>query len=199
MNDVLFRVECREPTGIYQRAVRELVLDEETLSDLWEKLSKFPTLFNNHIKTLDDFVNAFVDFSGGEIKARGLVWAVDDVGILFITDIYPGFQASAHFTFWDRTFNGREELIRQMIRYVFEEFGFHRLIAEVPLYSRPTLQAAEKVGFVKEGRMRKFTWYKGQWWDVNLYSVLREEVVNNGIPAPGDHVPAAEVAGDTAG
>lgn len=189
---------CVEDGVSIRREVRWTPLSYEKLNYLWEKLSKFPTLFNSEIKTVDDFINSLIDYSGGEVKARGLVWEVDDVGIFYLTDIYPGYQAAGHFTFWDGRFNGREGLIKEMIRYVFEEYQFHRIVAEVPLYSRPALRAAERTGFVKEGRLRKATWYKGEWWDVNLYSILEEEGLKNGLSQAGSQQPSAEVASHSA-
>lgn len=176
MSEPVVSVVCQEPEGVFRREVRFAPLTIERLQKYRERLSKFPTLFNCFVRDADDFVLSFISEDDGKLKANGLIWEVDDVGIFFLTDIYPAFQATGHFTFWDQRFRGREPLLREMIRYVFREFGFHRIVAEVPLYSAPTLAAVERVGFVKEGRLRKAAWYHGQWWDVNLYSILREEI-----------------------
>ena len=182
MMDPILRVECNEPGGLVVRRITLAPLTLGKLEEYWEKLSKFPTLFNNHITDFNDFVGAFLSMDSNGIRARGLIWEVDDVGLIFMTDIYPVFQASGHFTFWDRRFRGREKLIREMIKYAFKEFGFRRIVAEVPLYTQPTLKAVERVGFVKEGRYRKYVFYQGEWWDVNFYSILKEEVLEDGVP-----------------
>lgn len=174
---VVLRAECQEPEGSIFREVRLAPLTTERLRRLWDHLKRFPTLFNRHITGIDDFISTFVSRSpDGTIKANGIIWEVDDVGIIYITDIYPQYQATGHFTFWDQRFKGRENLIRRMLKYGFGEYSFHRIIAEVPLYSRPSLAAVEKIGFQKEGRLRKAVWYNGEWWDVNLYSILEEEI-----------------------
>lgn len=181
MSEIILTVTCVEPEGTFERVVKKTALSEERLKYYWEKLKKFDTLFNRHIVDVDDFIQTFLSqTASGEPQANGLVWEVDDVGIFFLTDIYPAFQATGHFTFWDQRFRGRENLVKAMIRYAFEEYGFRRVVAEVPLYTVPTMRAVEKVGFVKEGRLRKATWYQGEWWDVNLYSILKEESVENG-------------------
>ena len=172
----VLRVRCEEPEGEFLREVRLMPLSIESLTYLWEKLSKFPILFNRHIEGMDDFFETFISQNqDGTLRANGIIWEVDDVGIFFLTDLYPAYQATGHFTFWDRRFRGRRDLIRQMVAYVFKEFGFRRLIAEIPLYAMPTIHAMEGIGFVKEGRLRKAAWYNGEWWDVTLYSVLEEE------------------------
>jgi RimJ/RimL family protein N-acetyltransferase len=193
----IMRVVCDEPTGSVSRTVYLASLAPERLRYYWEKLSRFPTVFNHHISEFDDFAAIFISMEGGEPQANGVIWEVDDIGLFFMTDIYPLFQATGHFTFWDQRFRGRERLVREMLKYVFKEFGFRRIQAEVPLYSPPTLAAVERIGFVKEGRLRKYTYYQGMWYDVNLYSVLAEEMLDNGNPEAEGQDKAAEVAGDS--
>lgn len=172
----ILSVPCKEPEGTFNRTVHFAPHSIERLRSYWENLSQFPTLFNQYINNVDDFIKAFVTEDERGVKANGLVWEVDDVGIFYLTDIYPGYQATGHFAFWDRRFRGREMLIREMLKYVFDDLGFHRIVAEVPLYSNPTMKAVERVGFIKEGRLRKAAWYQGEWWDVNIYSVLDSEI-----------------------
>lgn len=152
-------------------------LTTEKLKSLWENLKEFDVLFNDVVhQDPESFVRVFLSGNGDDIVSNGLIWEVDDVGILYITDI-SRYQATAHFSFWDRRIKGREELIRRMIRWVFDNFGFHRLTVEVPLYASPWLsRAVERIGFTKEGRRREVVPYKGQWFDTNIYSILEHEV-----------------------
>lgn len=84
----------------------------------------------------------------------------------------------AHFAFWDRRFRGREELVLKMLEYVFEKYGFHRVETRVALYANPVMAAVERIGFVKEGRAREAVLKDGEWYDTNLYAILRREVLN---------------------
>jgi RimJ/RimL family protein N-acetyltransferase len=195
--DPVVRVVCDEPGGSVVRYVRPALLTRENLARYWSKLREFPTLFNFQITSFEDFAASFVSQENGVIKPNGLVWEVDDVGLFFLTDIYPVFQASGHFTFWDRRFRGREKLAQEMLKYVFREFGFRRIIAEVPLYSQPTLKAVERIGFTKEGRLREYVYYQGEWWDVNLYSILAREILDDGkLLQAVDRKAPASVTGD---
>ena len=101
---------------------------------------------------------------------------VDDVGIFFLNEIIPHQSASAHFVFWDKRFRGREELCKEMLRYVFEQYKFERIQVEVPLYAYHTMDAVENLGFVLEGRIRRAILYHDKWFDVNLYSVLPSDL-----------------------
>lgn len=177
-SDVILSVECREPEGTVVRHVRRCGLSFEKLRELWERLGQFEVIFNTqHHHDFGEFVKHFiVQREDGEFEPTGLFWEVDDVGILYLTDIRPGYEALAHFSFWDRRYRGREELLRAMIRYNFDLLKLHRMSCEVPLFASALMGFAERMGFVKEGRKRKTTWYKGQWFDSNLYSMLSDEV-----------------------
>jgi len=175
----IFTVECREPGGSVVRSVRPARLSTDRLRYYWEKLNQFDVLFNDEVRgDLRPFIETFLSGdSNSGVRANGLVYEVDDVGILYLTDLTE-VSAQAHFTFWDRRIRGRETLMRAMLEFGFKEFGFHRITCMIPLYSARWLsRTVEKAGFVKEGRAREVARYKGQWFDAIIYSVLRHEVL----------------------
>ena len=150
------------------------------LRDYYERLEEFDIAFNDHVpNSPSGFASIFLTINEDlSVSANGLVYEVDDVGILYLTHITPKFSALAHFAFWDRRLRGREELIRKMIEFAFEQYGFQRIEARVAMYAVPMLAAVERIGFVKEGRAREAVKRNGEWYDVNLYSILRREVLN---------------------
>lgn len=178
MSREIMKVTCRENGESIERTVRFSSLSIERLHHYYQELSKFDVLFHDYVRgDPDAFIKTFISIdAAGQVHPKGLIWEVDDVGILYLTDIRPGFEAEGHYTFWDSRFRGREDLIRQMLRFIFDEYGFHRIYTRVPLYSPPALKAAERIGFVKEGRLREATLYKGKWFDMNIYSILNGEV-----------------------
>jgi len=140
------------------------------------KLKDFDVLFNDFVRgDFAAFVDHFVRQAGNELVPTGLIWEVDDVGIFLLNDIRISHSGMAHFAFWDRRFSGREALCREMIEYVIEEYELEKISVQVPVYANHTLQAVERIGFVREGRLRKEILYKGKWFDVNTYSILRGE------------------------
>lgn len=176
---VIVNVKCSEPEGEVVRSVRLAHLSVDRMRFLWEKLREFDTLFNDFVK--DDyaaFVNHFVLEVNGEPVPTGLLWDVDEIGIFLLHDIIPHQSATAHFVFWDRRFRGREELCIEMLKYAFDAYKFQRIKVEVPLYAYHTMDAVESLGFVLEGRQRRAILYHERWFDVNLYSVLPEDLEN---------------------
>ena len=177
MKDPLMRVLCKEKGESIIREVRLARLTVERLREYYEHLKQFKVVFNDHVQgDFESFANIFLsqNEATGQLLPNGLIWEVDDVGILFITEIREA-QCLAHFTFWDRRFKGREQLIREMLSYLFDRFGFERIEARAALYATPAMIAVERIGFVKEGRLRNAVKYEGKWFDVNVYSMLREE------------------------
>jgi RimJ/RimL family protein N-acetyltransferase len=174
-------VECNEPEGTFNRTVTPVELSTEKLKYYYERLKEFDVLFNDHIpNTLGGFSSIFVTIDRDTLRAtaNGLLWEVDDVGIIYLTNIVPHYSAMAHFSFWDRRLRGREQLVRELLKLAFETYRFQRIETRVALYANPVLAAVERIGFVKEGRARQAVRRNGEWYDVNLYSVLREEILN---------------------
>ena len=173
----IINVKCSEPEGEVVRSVRLAHLSVERMQFLWEKVKGFDNLFNDFVK--DDyaaFVNHFVMQVNGKPVPTGLLWDVDDVGIFLLHDIIPHQSATAHFLFWDRRFKGREELCIEMLKYAFENYKFQRIQVDVPLYAYHTMDAVEGLGFVLEGRRRRAVLYHDKWFDMNIYSVLPEDL-----------------------
>jgi len=174
---VILNVKCSEPEGEVVRSVKLAHLSVERMQFLWEKLKGFDTLFNDFVK--DDyaaFVNHFVVQVNGQPVPTGLLWDVDDIGLFFLNNIIPHQSAEAHFLFWDSRFRGREGLCIEMLKYAFENYKFQRIKVEVPLYAYHTMDSVESLGFVLEGRMRKAILYHDKWFDMNIYSVLPEDL-----------------------
>lgn len=81
------------------------------------------------------------------------VWRRDAlVGMLILTHCIPGYDALAHFAFFDRALFGRTILMRRVIGQAFERFGFQRLSAEIPEHLGPLVDfARRKLWFRYEG------------------------------------------------
>lgn len=173
-------VTCTEPEGEIVRNVRFMDLSPENLQLFWEKSRKFNTLFSSQITNFQQFINLFVNQGVNGITSNGLFWVVDDfVGVFYLTEIMPKVDALVHYSFFDGRHRGRQDLTRAMLKYVFEEFGFRRLTAEIPYYvSKHTFIYVERVGFKKEGRKRKSAFFNNSWFDTNCYGILREDILD---------------------
>jgi hypothetical protein len=175
---------CKEPEGDIIRKVSPMQLTPSNLKTFWEKSKPFRTLFTDEINgDYKKFLELFLSMDGDNIRAHGLFWVVDDfVGIFYMTHITT-LDAQCHFTFFDRRLKGREQMAKEIIRYVFKTFGFRRMNVEIPKYaSKHTFGFTLSLGFVKEGEKRKAAHYKDDWFDVVCFGLLREEALPDGTP-----------------
>lgn len=162
-------------------------IDMNTLHIIWEKSRPFKNLFNKEARAdFSEFIKLFaqIDEATGMLFGEGLFWRVDDfVGIYYLTDIYPGFEAKAHFTFFDKRLKGRLELTKELLRHIFKKYHFRRLTVELPKY----VQFADDpnggpkgfikaLGFQAEGRKRKAAIMDNVWFDVNIYGIIPEDL-----------------------
>lgn len=183
IDEPILVVTCHEPEGAVERSVRPMKLTLENLRIFWEKARQFKYLFDSEIN--DDFAKfcrLFLQEGPNGVESKGLFWVVDDfVGVIYMNRIVVGVDALVHYTFFDRRHRGRHELIREMIRYGFRKYNFRRLSVEVPMYAqRATQQFVLHLGFIEEGRKRKLAWHNDDWFDVKLFSILKEEALNLG-------------------
>ncbi len=65
------------------------------------------------------------------------------------------------------------EAVRAVIEHAFSELNIERLGAEVYVGNDPSFLLLEKLGFQKEGLLRRHTHHRGMVHDVYVYSLLR--------------------------
>lgn len=181
-NEVILSVECNEPGGSVVRHIREMTFTPNNLRIFWEKARPFKTIFNEEIKDdFQKFVRVIIDTEHKDgPRPNGLFWVVDDfVGAFYVTNIESGGDGLAHYSFFDGRHKGRIDLVKSMMKYFFETYKFRRISVHIPRYNTDkTRNFVEKsLGFKCEGRKRKAAFFDGEWFDINLYGILREEVL----------------------
>jgi len=67
------------------------------------------------------------------------------------------------------------EAVQIMVDYLFLSKETVRIQASVDPRNVVSQRVLEKVGFKKEGTLRKSLFLKGKWTDLSVYSILREE------------------------
>ena len=67
------------------------------------------------------------------------------------------------------------EAVRIMVDYLFLSKDIMRIQATTDERNKPSQRVLEKVGFKKEGNIRKSGFARGEWVNDCLYSILREE------------------------
>lgn len=179
-NSIAFNCICDEPEGKVLRTVRHIEFTQENLIKLYQQVSKFSTFMGQEINSMEDLLRFFVaEDSNHMLQPKGLCLVIDDfIGIFWLTDINGLFEASVHYTFFDRRHKGRVELCKKALAFCFQTFKFHRLYTAVPVYAVGVMRFIESLGFVKYGRSRKNRIYKGKYYDACLYDLLSEEFLN---------------------
>ena len=147
----------------------------DNLRRLWDKSKNHRILFDDDINgDFHTFCNIFIGHNGDNVIPKGLVYIMDDfTGMVFISNVTSR-EASVHFSFFDGRL--RYEIAREMLKYIFDEYGFERLnTTVVPFGSKYLYKFVETMGFVKEGTKRKSLRYKDEMFDLYLYGLLRDE------------------------
>jgi len=67
------------------------------------------------------------------------------------------------------------EAIQILDKFAFEEMNLHRLYARILPFNRAAIKAFEKCGYTKEGEERDGHFAGGKYWNVLIYSLLRDE------------------------
>ncbi len=170
---------CNEPEATITRSIYPVDFSISNLHSVWEKARPFKNFLNEEVAdNFGSFVELFVtDVGGGQVIADSLLWRVDDfVGLYYLTDIRE-FEATAHFTFFDRRFRGRLDMTKQMLKYVFDRYGFQRLNVYIPMYAKPATETfVRMLGFLQEGRKRKAVYFHDDWFDIKMFGLLRSEL-----------------------
>ena len=65
----------------------------------------------------------------------------------------------------------------ELMRHGFENFGLHRIIANIDTRAKPSARLAEKLGMRLEGEFKEVEFFKGEWCDMWLYAILEREFV----------------------
>jgi hypothetical protein len=148
-------------------------LTESKLKAIWGLLQHSPTLFSD--LTRGDYDN----FVAAATEPDTLVLEVKDgnapVGYFKFNDMAQEIDCNAHVVFFDRKPAEKVQLGRLVSKWMFDSFPLRRITAEVPDIYTHTLRYAEGIGFRKEGVRRKAVCMRGQWRDVVLFGLLREE------------------------
>lgn len=149
-----------------------LRLTSEKLRELWEKLKDFDRLYTD--TTHGDELSFYKKLMAGDM----IVFETEG-GIMILDHLTEHEFAQVHVSFWDRKLSEKSELIRGTMKWCFETFGLERLEALIPEFSKALSRfLTKRMGFSYEGTLRKRLLYHGEFKDILIYSILREEALN---------------------
>lgn len=67
------------------------------------------------------------------------------------------------------------EVLRMLTKYGFDHLGLHRISAEIFEYNTISIQLFKKLSFRHEITLRESLWRYGKWWDVYVFSLLKND------------------------
>ncbi len=73
------------------------------------------------------------------------------------------------------------EAVRIMLNYYFNELRYNKVNVYIYDFNEASVKFHEKLGFIKEGRLRQMAYSNGSYHDTYFYGMLREEF-NKQIP-----------------
>jgi ribosomal-protein-serine acetyltransferase len=88
-------------------------------------------------------------------------------------------ERSAEIGYWvrsDATAQGiAAEAAARVVQIAIDELGLHRVTLRIATGNRASERVAEKLGFTREGLLRKEVLVAGEWMDHSLWAILDEE------------------------
>lgn len=67
------------------------------------------------------------------------------------------------------------EATRALMKYAFDNFSLHRIVADIDTRNPESAAMAEKLGMRREGEFKDSEFFKGDWCDMWLYAILKSE------------------------
>ena len=83
------------------------------------------------------------------------VWRSGEfLGLLYLSQVTPGHDATVHFLFLDHNLVGKRGLLKRFLGYCLHDLGFRRLSALIPEDAKALIALYRKLGFQYEGESR---------------------------------------------
>ncbi len=126
----------------------------------------------------DHAVFSIVELASGELAGEALLWAID----LHNRTAHLGVSLRP-------AFRGRglaADVVLALCQYGFAIRGLHRLQVDTLASNAAMIRAAERAGFVPEGKLRGAAWVNGEWADEVLLGMLATDWERGGNRLPGE-------------
>lgn len=157
-----------EPKRLRLEDLRPLVI--RSLEQLQNIIDRY-----NSLQVPKDDAPFFVE----HLTQRRDAWFVEagDVGLVYLTQVLPGFSATLHVVFWDgHLTQDRREAVKSVLRTGMKLFELQRVSAAAAETNLPVRQMLKKVGFALEGVIRRSWLGPDGLIDTFLFGILKEEL-----------------------
>lgn len=139
----------------------------EQIRDAYERVRDY---LPDSLKNINAFVGLFLQ------KDSLFIELGDYQGMLWFTNLIPGWKANVHVVLWDEKLHGRSDEAREILNFYRRFLRLRRLSAYVP--DRPeyanAVRYCEKIGFRYEGLLKYVDQYDEQLTDIHSYVLIEE-------------------------
>jgi hypothetical protein len=145
-------------------------MTKESVEVLWKRLQEFPIVF-------DDFGKGDFDGFLGKLMHRDNMFfdIGPGLGLACAFAVRPKLDTVLHLVMFDRRLRGREGLFLEILGWLFQNLQLRRCTAMITDGNRTAINLVQRLGFQMEGRMRQSLLQDGNYKDIEIYGMLREE------------------------
>lgn len=134
-------------------------------------MQEFPQAFDDFSKgSFDDFTQRFF------VRSNIFVDIGPGLGLGAGFGVRPGLDAVLHLVMFDRRLRGREWLFKDIMKYFFDRLNLRRMTMIVTEDAKTAIKLAQRLGFKHEGTMRQAALIDGNFLDMPVYGILKEEI-----------------------
>jgi [ribosomal protein S5]-alanine N-acetyltransferase len=122
-------------------------------------------------------------FAATQARSRGCAWAIVQradqkvIGTCGIVRARAPYRGEINFAlsrkYWNQGF--MTEAVREVVRFGFEVLGLHRIQARCKVANIGSARVMEKAGMTLEGVLREYSFSKGEYLNLKMYSILQRE------------------------
>lgn len=145
--------------------------DKNRVQWLWEHVQTQDYFWDDNTVGNPNYFIAMLFTPGTEHYEYG------DDGYIVVNSIRPNCDACFHHAVWGDKVSLRKSLetSRALFRDLFDRYKLNRLTSMVPSFNKAAVKLAVISGFKYEGALRKAHLYKGEYYDILLYGLLKSE------------------------
>jgi aminoglycoside 6'-N-acetyltransferase len=148
--------------------VRYIPWPERSREQVIEALEKALKVGKSELKDENDFI-----ILAWELKGAGKVIGQSNISLKSTNDQLADIGWVTHQDYQRQGF--AHEATRGLMKYVFDNFPVHRIIADIDTRNPESAKLAEKLGMRREGEFINSEFFKGDWCSMWLYAILKDE------------------------
>lgn len=143
----------------------------EEFDEFWEKIHEYDQLFgNDYMNNKDRYQAVLLQPDTNPFKYEG--------GYFVFSAMVPGLKTEVHPMFLDHKMSAHAELFKEILVWAFLQYRFLRIETFIGEYAHSVQRFLQKrMNFTHEGTLRKRIIHHGTPMNIEVYSILREEMM----------------------